>query len=72
MKCKVYYTRAYDSNEKGGIENSNRLFRRWFPKGTNFSRVSSEELRRVESIINNMPRKSPGGKSPNAYYSLTA
>ncbi len=72
LKCKIYYTRACASCEKGGIENCNRLFRRWFPKGTNFSRVSSEELRRVKNVINNMPGKSPGEKCPNAYYSLTA
>ncbi len=72
LKCKVYYTRAYASYEKGGIENCNRLCRRWFPKGTNFARVSKQELRRVENIINNMPRKILGGKTPNAYYSFAA
>ncbi len=72
LGCKVYYTHAYASYEKGGIENCNRLFRRWFPKGTNFARVEDSELRRVENIINNMPRKILGGRSPNAYYSLAA
>ena len=69
LKCKVYYTRAYAAYEKGGIENCNRLFRRWFPKGTNFAKIPNEELRRVENLINNRPRKSLGGKSPNDYYS---
>ncbi len=72
IKCKVYYTRAYASYEKGGIENCNRLFRRWFPKGTDFSRIGDDELRKVESLINNMPRKILGGKTPNAYYSPAA
>ena len=57
----VYYTRAYASYEKGGVENCNRILRRWFPKGTDFSKVSERQLRKVERYINSMHRKVLGG-----------
>lgn len=57
----VYYTRAYASYEKGGVENCNRILRRWFPKGTDFSKVSAKRLRQVEHFINTMHRVVIGG-----------
>ena len=57
----VYYTRAYASYEKGGVENCNRILRRWFPKGTDFSKVSAKQLRKVEGYINDMHRPSLDG-----------
>ena len=61
----VYYTRAYASYEKGGVENCNRILRRWFPKGTDFRKVSPRRLRQVEDYINNMHRPSLGGLTAN-------
>ena len=57
----VYYTRAYASYEKGGVENCNRILRRWFPKGTDFSKVTAKQLRKVEGYINNIHRPSLDG-----------
>lgn len=68
LGCPVYYTRAYASYEKGAVENLNRIVRRWFPKGTDFSKVPEEEVRAVEEIINSIHRKSLGGLSANAYH----
>ena len=59
--AKVFYTRAYASYEKGGVENCNRILRRWFPKGTDFSQVSAQRLHRVERLINAMHRASLDG-----------
>ena len=53
----VYYAKPYHSWERGTNENLNGMIRRYFPKGTNFSLVSEEELQRVVFIINNRPRK---------------
>ena len=59
--AQVYYTRAYASYEKGGVENCNRILRRWFPKGTDFSQVSAQRIHQVEGYINAMHRASLGG-----------
>lgn len=59
--AKVFYTRAYASYEKGGVENCNRILRRWFPKGTDFSQVSARRIHQVEGYINVMHRASLGG-----------
>lgn len=61
--AKVYYTRAYASYEKGGVENCNRILRRWFPKGTDFGRVSAQRIHQVEGYINAMHRASLGGQT---------
>lgn len=65
LGAKVYYTRAYAAYEKGGVENANRFFRRWFPKGTDFSQVSAMRIHKVIGFMNDTPRASLGGRSAN-------
>jgi IS30 family transposase len=57
LGVKTYICNAYCSNEKGGVENGNKMIRGFFPKKTDFSSVSQEEIDRIVSIINNKPRK---------------
>lgn len=57
LGIKTYFCNAYHSWEKGGVENANKMIRRFFPKKTDFSSVSQEEVDRIVSIINNKPRK---------------
>ena len=68
LGCPVYYARAYASYEKGAVENVNRIIRRWFPKGADFSKVSRVEVPAVEAIINSMYRKSLKGECANDYH----
>ena len=63
LGCNVYYTRAYASWEKGSVENCNRLVRRWYPKGTDFSKCTRAEIYRLERVINSIHRKLLGGKT---------
>lgn len=60
----VYFAHAYSSYERGSNENLNGLVRRFFPKKTDFSKVSDEELLKVEYLLNTRPRKRFGGKTP--------
>ncbi|MGB4240821.1 MAG: IS30 family transposase [Kiritimatiellia bacterium] len=54
---KVYYTHAYAAWEKGSVENANRHVRRWYPKGTDFRRVSVQAIRALQNFINSIPRQ---------------
>jgi IS30 family transposase len=57
LGTKSYFCNPYRSWEKGTIENSIGLIRRYFPKKTDFSKVSYYDVKRVERILNNRPRK---------------
>ena len=59
----VFFTDPYSSWQKGGVENANKMLRRYFPKGTNFSRVTQQQLDLALWTINNKPRQSLGFKS---------
>lgn len=72
LGCPVYYTRACASYEKGAVENANRIIRRWFPKGTDFSRVAREDVLAVEAIVNSIHRLSLKGDSAHEYHSRLA
>ena len=59
-----YFGRAYCSQDRGSNENINGLIRRYFPKKTDFSKISDEQIKNVEYLINTRPRKRHGGKTP--------
>lgn len=63
----VYFCHPYASWERGSNENLNVLIRRWFPKGTDFDKVTSKQVAEVEYWINNYPRKLFDGLSSNEY-----
>lgn len=64
LRISCYFAHAYCSQERGSNENLNGLIRRFFPKGTDFSKVTDEEILRVEGLLNNRPRKRFGGLTP--------
>jgi IS30 family transposase len=53
----VYFAHPYSSWERGTNENTNGLIRRYFPKGTDFNKITEEQVREVENKLNNRPRK---------------
>ena len=60
----TYFCDAYSSWQKGGVENGNKLIRRYIPKGTDIGKYSDGYVSIVEEILNNKPRKSLGYKTP--------
>ena len=44
----VYYCHPYCSSERGTNERMNRGIRRFYPKGTDFSKVSEEDIQKLE------------------------
>lgn len=64
----IYFAQPYCSWERGTNENTNRLIRQYFPKGTDFSTVTDEEVAFVMDRLNDRPRASRGGKSPRELF----
>lgn len=61
----VWYCHSYAAWEKGTNENHNRMIRRWFPKGTDFTEVSPARVQEVQNWMNEYPRKILNWKTPN-------
>lgn len=68
----VYYTHAYAAWEKGSVENANRLVRRWYPKGTDFSKVTRRRIGQLEDAINSIHRRLLQGRTAREAYLATA
>jgi IS30 family transposase len=65
---KVYFCTAYSPHEKGSVERSNRDFRRFFPKGTDFLLVSQAQIDNAQMLLNNKPMKCLKWKSAHEFY----
>ena len=63
----VYYAHPYSSWERGSNENANGLIRRFFPKGTDFSKISVRRINNAATWINNYPRRILGGFSSSSF-----
>ena len=53
----LFYCHPYCSCERGSNENQNRLVRRHYPKGYDFSNTTDAEVKLVEDWINDYPRE---------------
>lgn len=58
-----FFCDPYSSWQKGGIENANKMLRRYFPKGTDFSLVAQTEVDHAVQLINEKPRRVLGFRS---------
>ena len=73
LKVKSYFCHAYHAWEKGTVENTIGLIRRYLPKRTDFANISKEEIKRIEKLLNNRPRKRLAYKTPSeVFYSCCA
>jgi IS30 family transposase len=59
-----YFCEPYHSWEKGTVENTNGLIRRFLPKKTDFAKISEEKIAEIELWLNNRPRKCLGFRTP--------
>ena len=64
----IYFADKYASWQKGSNENWNGLFRRYFPKGTNFNEIDPELIKEVTLEINYKRRKILNWNSSLEYY----
>ncbi|MCU7879323.1 MAG: IS30 family transposase [Candidatus Thiodiazotropha sp. (ex Lucinoma aequizonata)] len=68
LDADIYFTHPYCSCERGINKNTNGLIRQYFPKGTDFKKVSDEQIEQVMDRLNNRPRRIRGGRSPNELF----
>ncbi len=59
-----YFAHAYHSWERGANENLNGLVRQYIPKKSDFSILTDEYIKEIETKINNRPRKRYNFETP--------
>ena len=64
LGLQTFFADPYSPWQRGTNEQINGLIRRYFPKGTDFSKVSDQALDEVVLKINQRPRKCLGYRSP--------
>jgi IS30 family transposase len=62
----VYFCDPQSPWQRGSNENTNGLLRQYFPKKTDVSIYSQEELNRIAARLNTRPRKTLGFRTPAA------
>lgn len=68
LGMKAYFADPYSSWQRGSNEYHNGLLRRYFPKGTDFSKITQKEIDDCVEEINNRPRKCLGYCTPNEVF----
>ena len=67
-RMKVYFAHPASPWERGTNENTNGLIRQFFPKGTDFNKVSRREIKKVQDMLNGRPRKTLNWEKPCEVY----
>ncbi|MCA1615177.1 MAG: IS30 family transposase [Acidobacteria bacterium] len=68
LEAGFYFAHPYSSWERGLNENTNGLVRQYFPKKSDFSKITDRQINRVVERLNNRPRKTLGYKTPNEVF----
>jgi IS30 family transposase len=65
LELDIYFAKPYASWQRGTNEHTNGLLRQFFPKGTDFARISHRQVARAEKLLNERPRKRLGYRTPH-------
>lgn len=61
---KIFFAHPRSPWERGTNENTNGLIRQFFPKGTDFNKVSRQEIKKVQDLLNGRPRAALNFQKP--------
>lgn len=61
---KVYFCDPHSPWQRGTNENTNGLIRDYFPKGTDFAKVTDAEVQEMQDQLNGRPRETLGWEMP--------
>jgi IS30 family transposase len=62
--CDFFFANPYSPWERGSNENLNGLIRQYLPKKSDFNNYTEEQIKEIETKINNRPRKRFGYETP--------
>lgn len=69
LHTEVYFAEPHKPWQRGSNENINDVVRFFFPKGSNFTQVTDQQVAEVEALINNRPRKCLDWATPAELFS---
>jgi transposase, IS30 family len=69
LQSAVYFAQPYASWERGTNENTNGLIRQYFPKGSDFSSITDDQISFVKERLNDRPRKCLDFQAPAMVFS---
>ena len=61
---KIFFAHPRSPWERGTNENTNGLIRQFFPKGTDFNKISRAEIKKVQDLLNGRPRAALNFQKP--------
>lgn len=65
FNLETFFCHTYSAWQKGGVENTIGLIRRYLPRTTNLAMISDETLHLIQERLNNRPRKKLNYLTPN-------
>ena len=72
LQTAVFFAHPYASWERGTNENTNGLIRQYFPKGSDFSSITDDQIYFVKERLNTRPRKCLDFQVPKMLFSQTS